>query len=335
MRKDIVQIRDAGQRAAMLTSQLLAFGRKQIMQPEVFNLNQVIAGMNSLLRRLIGEDIDTVSNISTEPLMIHADRGKIQQIIMNLVVNARDAMPEGGKLTIETTAVDLEENYILNRPETRPGPYAMFAISDSGMGMNQETQARIFEPFFTTKEKGKGTGLGLSTVYGIVKQSDGYIWVYSEIGRGTTIKIYFPRVTETPEKSQIEKGEQSGSRGFETVLIVEDENAVRSFVSRVLRDRGFNVLEAADGREALHIAQDYPNEIHLVISDVVMPGVGGKALISHLEEVRPRVKSLFISGYTDNAIVHHGILDSGLAFLQKPFSVDSLIGKVREVLGGQ
>jgi two-component system cell cycle sensor histidine kinase/response regulator CckA len=208
----------------------------------------------------------------------------------------------------------------------------MLAISDTGIGMDSETQARIFEPFFTTKEKGKGTGLGMSTVYGIVKQSDGFVWVYSEPGKGTTVKTYFPRVTSRIPSSQPEIGLDPGFRGSETILIVEDEAAVRTLASRILRERGYRVLEAADGTEALRIAQEYQSEIHMVLTDVVMPGVGGKALIARLEELRPGIHALYISGYTDNAIVHHGILDSGVAFLQKPFSVDSLLRKVREVL---
>ena len=330
--KDVAQIRDAGKRAATLTSQLLAFGRKQIMQPEILDLNQVIANMSSMLCRMIGEDIEIVTNTHPDPLMVNADLGKIQQVVMNLVVNARDAMPEGGKLTIETSNVDFKENYINRHPVAKPGPYVMLAISDNGIGMDSVTQARIFEPFFTTKAKGKGTGLGLSTVYGIVKQSDGFVWVYSEPGKGTTVKIYFPRAESPVKEVALEKEMDPGFRGSETVLVVEDEESVRALASRILRDRGYNVLEAADGVEALRIAQNYQQEIHLVLTDVVMPGVGGRAVISHLEEDRPGIKSLYISGYTDNAIVHHGILDSDIAFLQKPFSVDGLARKVREVL---
>jgi two-component system cell cycle sensor histidine kinase/response regulator CckA len=330
--KDLTRVRDAGQRAATLTSQLLAFGRKQIMQPEIFNLNQVIANMSAMLRRLIGEDIEMVSSVHSEPLMVNADLGKIQQVVMNLVVNARDAMPHGGNITIETAGVEFKEGYLKDHPVTRPGPYAMLAISDNGIGMDAATQERIFEPFFTTKEKGKGTGLGLSTVYGIVKQSDGFVWVYSEPGKGTTAKAYFPRVTRLASKTQSESKKDAELIGSETVLVAEDEEAVRALVSRVLRDRGYNVLEAADGMEALRISKNYTQEIHLVVTDVVMPGVGGRSLMSSLKKARPGIKSLFISGYTDNAIVHHGILDSEIAFLQKPFSIDGLIGKVQEAL---
>jgi two-component system, cell cycle sensor histidine kinase and response regulator CckA len=332
IREEIEQIREAGQRATSLTSQLLAFGRKQIMQPEIFDLNQVIANMSSMLRRMIGEDIEVVSNIPQDPMLINADPGKIQQVVMNLVVNARDAMPNGGKLTIETATADLDKNYVRDHPMTKPGPYVMMAISDNGIGMDTETQARIFEPFFTTKAKGKGTGLGMSTVYGIVKQSDGFIWVYSEPGKGTTVKIYFPRETRAVVENSPETQIDPILHGSETVLIVEDEMAVRSLASRILANYGYNVLEAEDGMEALRLARNSAQEIHLVITDVVMPGIGGKVLLSRIEDVLPDVKSLFISGYTDSAIVHHGILDSGIAFLQKPFTVEGLLRKVREVL---
>jgi two-component system, cell cycle sensor histidine kinase and response regulator CckA len=332
MRKDLERIREAGQRATALTSQLLAFSRKQILQPEILDLNHVIADMRSMLQRIIGEDIELVSGVQADQTLINADHSKIQQVIMNLVVNARDAMPLGGKLTIETANCNFDESYVKDHPMAKPGPYVMLAISDNGIGMDPTTQERIFEPFFTTKEKGKGTGLGLSTVYGIVKQSDGFVWVYSEPGKGTTIKIYFPRVLDAIPASYSENKMESEFRGSETVLVVEDEEAVRSLACRVLRNRGYDVIEAADGMEALRIAQDYQQVIHLVISDVVMPGMGGRALVSQLEQVRPGIKALYVSGYTDNAIVHHGILDSDVAFLQKPFTVDALIRKAREVL---
>jgi two-component system, cell cycle sensor histidine kinase and response regulator CckA len=334
MRKDLEQIKVAGQRATALTSQLLAFSRKQILQPEVLDLNHVIDDMSLMLRRMIGEDIDLVFNPDPDPIMVNADPGKIQQVVMNLVVNARDAMPNGGMLTIETAKVIFDESYISDHPMTKPGPFAMLAISDNGVGMDAATQARVFEPFFTTKEKGKGTGLGLSTVYGIVKQSDGFVWVYSEPGKGTTVKIYFPRVTSSITEAAPENKLGSELGGSETVLVVEDEEAVRALACRVLRNCGHNVLEAADGMEAIRIAEQYEMKIHLVISDVVMPGMGGRALVTRLEEMRPGIKALFVSGYTDNAIVHHGILDSDIAFLQKPFTIDALIRKVREVLGG-
>jgi len=244
-------------------------------------------------------------------------------------------MPQGGKLTIETAYVNFDEKYTKEHPVARPGSYVMLAISDNGMGMDAEIQARIFEPFFTTKEKGKGTGLGLSTVYGIVKQSNGFIWAYSEPQKGTTFKIYFPRIAgEVPEVSAGGKMD-SESLGAETLLVVEDEAPVRALESRVLRDRGYNVLEAQDGMEALGIAREYPGEIHLILTDVIMPGMSGNKLVTRLRSVRPGIKALYISGYTDNAIVHHGMLDSNLAFLQKPFSIENLARKVREVLNSE
>jgi two-component system, cell cycle sensor histidine kinase and response regulator CckA len=332
IREDLEQIRDAGQRAAVLTSQLLAFGRKQILQPEILDLNTVIVQMSSMLRRLIGEDIELNSVMQPDLELINADPGKIEQIIMNLVVNARDAMPQGGKLTIETANVSFEDDYVSERPVAKKGPYVMMAISDNGMGMDAATQAHLFEPFFTTKEKGKGTGLGLSTIYGIVKQSEGYIWVYSEPGKGTTFKVYFPRSKGEISKSETEVKLDSGFQGSETVLVVEDESSVRSLISRILRDRGYNVMEAENGEEALRINRAFAGEIHLVLTDAIMPGLNGKELVSQIELARPDVKSLYVSGYADNAIVHHGILDSNISFLQKPFSADGLAQKVRKVL---
>jgi two-component system, cell cycle sensor histidine kinase and response regulator CckA len=332
IRKDIEHIWEAGRRAASLTSQLLAFSRKQILQPVILDLNMVISQMSSILGRLIGEDIDLVTNSPHDIGMIHADPAKIEQVILNLAVNARDALPQGGKLTIETANVDFEEDYIKGHSMAKAGSYVMLAISDNGIGMDAETQARIFEPFFTTKKKGKGTGLGLATVYGIVKQSSGFIWVYSEFGKGTTIKIYFPRVEGEGAKFLIDDDAAQDLQGSETVLLVEDETAVRNLASRILRDRGYDVIEATDGQEALSLAEQHPEEIHLVVTDVIMPGMSGSNLVAQLENSRPGIKALFISGYTDNAIVHHGILDSNIAFLQKPFSPNQLARKVREVL---
>jgi CheY-like chemotaxis protein len=331
-RSKLDQINQAGQRAASLTSQLLAFSRKQILQPKILDLNDAISDMSKMLRRLIGEDIEFIAITRPGLRPVNADPGQIQQIVMNLAVNARDAMPQGGKLTIETAIVDLDEDFARKHAAMSAGPYVMLAISDNGIGMDAETQARIFEPFFTTKGPGKGTGLGLSTVYGIVKQSNGFIWVYSEPGKGTTFKIYFPSAEGKITKVTAESKSELGFLGFETVLVVEDETPVRALACRILRDRGYNVLEAADGMEALRIAQEYAGEIHLILADVVMPGISGSTLVSRLEATRPGIKALYISGYTDNAIVHHGILDSNVAFLQKPFSTDDLACKVREVI---
>jgi two-component system, cell cycle sensor histidine kinase and response regulator CckA len=331
-RADVEQIEKAGQRAAALISQLLAFGRKQMLQPEILDLNGIVADMSAMLRRLIGEDIELAAVAQPDLGSINADPGQVQQIIMNIAVNSRDAMPSGGKLTIETANADLDENYVREHPIVAPGSYVMLAISDNGIGMDAETQSRIFEPFFTTKEKGKGTGLGLSTVYGIVKQSNGFIWVYSEPGKGTTFKIYFPRVKGEISQTASEVNSECGSCKGETVLIAEDEEAVRALASRMLRARGYSVLEASDGVEALRLAQEYVGPIHLVLTDVIMPGMGGSMLVHQLEEARPGIKSLYISGYADNSIVHHGVLDSTVAFLQKPFTLEGLTRKLREVI---
>jgi two-component system cell cycle sensor histidine kinase/response regulator CckA len=331
-RSDIEQILQAGQRAASLTSQLLAFSRKQILHPVTLNLDDVVAQMSTMFRRLIGEDIALVCITRPGLGFVHADQGQIQQILMNLVVNARDAMPQGGRLTIETANVDIDEGYVRKHAPMRAGPYIMLAISDNGIGMDSETQARIFEPFFTTKGAGKGTGLGLSTVYGIVKQSNGFLWVYSEPGKGTTFKIYLPRVQGEADKLSEDAKVVPDLRGSETVLVVEDEPSVRALAARILRERGYTVIEASNGKEALRTAQEYAGKIHLVLADVVMPEMSGKVLVSQIEAARPGIRALFISGYTDNAIIHHGILEANVAFLQKPFSANVLASKVREVI---
>ncbi len=332
VRADIQQIWEAGKRASTLTAQLLAFGRKQILQPEILDLNEIIAQMTSMLRRLIGEDIDLAAITTPDLGMIHADPVKIQQVVLNLAVNARDAMPQGGKLTIETENVRFNEDYVKEHSAAKSGAYVMLAISDNGVGMSAETKAHLFEPFYTTKEKGKGTGLGLATIYGIVKQSNGFIWVYSEPGKGTTFKVYFPRVEGRSAGIAVREEKEQDYDGTETILLVEDEAAVRNLASRILKDRGYVVLEAGNGTEALRLAGEFSGEIHMVLTDVIMPGMSGSVLASRLETVRPGIRSLFISGYTDNAIVHHGILDSGVAFLEKPFSPNRLASKVREVL---
>jgi PAS domain S-box-containing protein len=329
---DLDQIYKAANQASTLTTQLLAFSRKQILQPEILDLNASIMHMSAMLRRLIGEDIELVTKTEQDLGPINADPGQIQQILLNLAVNARDAMPDGGKLTIEMANANLDEDYVRAHPLTKAGAYVMLAVSDNGIGMDSDTQARLFEPFFTTKEKGKGTGLGLPTVYGIVKQSDGFIWVYSELGKGSTFKIYFPRVeAESPKAMGTGNNEQS-LQGIETVLVVEDEDSVRALTSRILIGKGYSVLQAANGNDALEIVQKHGGDIQLVITDVVMPGMGGKALGSKLKAIRPGIKILYVSGYTDNAIVHHGILDSGVDFLPKPYTVESLARKVRAVI---
>jgi PAS domain S-box-containing protein len=328
----IDQIKKSGDRASGLTRQLLAFSRKQILQPEVLDLNHIVIELSKMLQRLIGEDIDLRIQLAVELGRVKADPNQLEQVLMNLVVNARDAMPKGGKLTIETSNMHLGEEFADSHMSVPPGHYVMLAVTDSGCGMDAQTQARIFEPFFTTKEVGKGTGLGLATVYGIVRQSEGSIWVYSEVGRGTTFKIYLPFVdARVPEVvAEIENDELL--RGTETVLLVEDEEVVREMAMEILRDCGYHVLEAHHPQEALDLAAEYEGEIHLMLTDVVMPLMSGRQLAEQLMPVRPDMKVLYMSGYTDDAIVHHGVLEEGTAFIAKPFGINSLALKLREML---
>jgi CheY-like chemotaxis protein len=295
----------------------------------------VVADISKLLRPLIGEDIEVV--VTRDPQLGHteADPGQVEQVVMNLAVNARDAMPSGGKLIIETRNADLDDNYQRAHANVKPGRYVMLAVSDTGCGMDAETQLRIFEPFFTTKEKGKGTGLGLSTVYGIVKQSGGYVFAYSELGRGTSFKIYLPRVDEAAADSVPERQARIGLRGSESILLVEDEESVRELIAEALKSQGYNVLVAGNGQEALALAAPANCHIDLLISDVVMPGMSGRELAKRMAGSRPGMRVLYLSGYTEDAIVHHGVLDPGTAFLQKPFSLDALACKVREVLDSE
>jgi PAS domain S-box-containing protein len=330
VRRDLELIQKTSERAAALTRQLLAFSRKQILAPKVLDLNAVVSGMASMLQRLIGEDIDLAFRAGADLGRVKADPGQIEQVIVNLVVNARDAMPGGGRVTLETANVELGEQYARRHVGVQPGPYVMLAVSDTGTGMDAETQARIFEPFFTTKAPGKGTGLGLATVYGIVKQSGGNIWVYSEVGKGTTFKIYLPRVEETEESVQPEVA--LPGRGTETILLVEDEDEVRELAREILEAYGYTVFQARQPAEAMLIAERHPGPIHLLVTDVVMPEMSGRALAERLAPLRPEMKVLYMSGYTDNAIVHHGRLDAGTPFVQKPFTPDVLVRKVREVL---
>ncbi|HWP48778.1 MAG TPA: GAF domain-containing protein [Candidatus Limnocylindrales bacterium] len=332
IRKDLEEIKKAGERAISLTRQLLAFSRKQILQPQVLNLNVILTDMNKMLRRLIGEDIDLI--IIPDPTLgsVKADPGQIEQVIMNLAVNARDAMPQGGRLIIETANVELDETYAHGHMGVQAGPYVMLAVSDTGSGIDKETQSRLFEPFFTTKEQGKGTGLGLSTVYGIVKQSGGNIWVYSEPGQGTTFKVYLPRVEEVVKTLKPDVTPLEPSRVFETILVVEDEKMVRDLICRILRRNGYTVLEAQHGSEALLVCEQRTGPIHLMMTDVVMPGMSGRELAERLTPSHPEMKILYMSGYTDNTVVYHGVLAAGTAFLQKPFTPDVLLNKVREVL---
>ncbi|MBU1742874.1 MAG: response regulator [Proteobacteria bacterium] len=326
------EVKTAGRRAADLTRQLLAFSRRQVLEPRPLDLGAVLANLEKMLRRLIGEDFDLVTHSEPDLGTVLADPGQIEQVIMNLAINARDAMPAGGKLTIETLNVDLDESYCRVHAEAKPGPHVMLAVSDTGVGMDKEVRSQIFEPFFTTKEKSKGTGLGLSTVYGIVKQSGGHIFVYSEPGRGTTFKIYLPRVDEVAASFKRDRETAVVRGGTETILVVEDEEKVRQFVSGVLREKGYHVLEAADGEEALAIAEGLEGRIDLLLTDVVMPGLSGRQLAERMTDVYPRIKVLYASGYTNNAIAHHGILEPGIHFIAKPLAPNSLTLKVREVL---
>ena len=332
IREDIDEIKSAGRRASALTRQLLAFSRKQILQPQTLNLNDLILNIDKMLRRMIGENIELITLPHPDLWYVKVDPGQIEQIIVNLSVNARDVMPDGGVLTIETANVHLDPTYAREHSDTQPGSYVMLAISDTGCGMDEETQQQIFEPFFTTKEKGKGTGLGLSTVYGIVKQSNGNIWVYSEPEKGTTFKIYFPRTSEPVETEKQEKTSLSSLSGSETILIVEDDKNVRSIIIRTLQMYGYTVLEASHGQEALQISKEYGQEIHLLLTDVIMPGMSGRTVAERMAPLFPSIKVLFMSGYTDNAIVHHGILDKGVELIQKPFVPAALAKRVRELL---
>lgn len=332
-RVKIEEIRKAGERAALLTRQLLAFSRKQVLTPQLLDLNTVVRNLHKMIERLIGEDIELDTIRYPQLDLVKADPGQVEQIIMNLAVNARDAMPYGGKLTIETANVEFDELYTHSHVPSLPGHYVMVAVSDTGTGMDRETQKHIFEPFFTTKEMGKGTGLGLATVYGIVKQSGGFIWVYSELGIGSTFKIYLPRVFEGKESHAVNKIEADHMRGDETILIVEDEDSLRLLMRGILQRHGYKVLEAANGRDAVTIAEQYQNPIHLLLADVVMPQMSGRELAQRIIGARPELRVLYISGYTDNAIIHHGVLDPNTAFLQKPFTPDALTKKIRLVLG--
>ena len=331
-RDDVTQIRKAAQGASELTRQLLAFSRQQVLQPKVVDLNAAVSGIERLLARVLREDIKLKCTLSGDAGTIRVDPGQLEQVIMNLAVNARDAMPNGGLLTIETANVDLDEAYLHGHPLAKPGRYVMLAVTDTGTGMDAATQARIFEPFFTTKDIGKGTGLGLATVQGIVQQSGGFIWVYSEPDHGTVFKIYLPRADEAVSPADAELDQDT--RGTETVLVVEDVTAVRAVTREMLRRHGYQVLEAADGSAALQVAAAHGAPIHLLLTDVVMPDVNGPDLANRLTAVRPEMKVLFMSGYTDDAVVRHGILSEGIAYLQKPFTPRVLAGKVRSVLGG-
>ena len=332
LRSNVAEIEKAANRAADLTRQLLAFSRRQILEIKVLDLNTRLKDLNKMLRRIIGEDIELITHPGSDLGKVKADPGQIEQVVINLAVNARDAMPTGGKLTIETSNVELDEAYALTHIAVIPGCYVMVSVSDTGVGMTPEVRDHVFDPFFTTKEIGKGTGLGLSMVYGIVKQSGGNIWVYSEPGKGTTFKIYFPQADEPLERL----GEKTGGKelllGGETILVVEDEKEVRKLAFRILERQGYKILAATSGEDALSVHKEHKEPIHLLLTDVVMPGMSGRTLAESLVSVHPEIKVLYMSGYTDNAIAHHGILDPGTNYIQKPFTVEGLTAKVREVL---
>ncbi len=332
-REDVDEIHRAADRAAALTQQLLAFSRRQVLQPKVIDLNALVSNVEKLLRRLLGEDVLLATALAGDVGRVRADPGQLEQVIVNLAVNARDAMPAGGRLTLETRNVDLDAAYAAEHRSVVPGPYVVIAVSDTGTGMSADVQSHMFEPFFTTKEVGKGTGLGLATVYGIVKQSGGSIWVYSELGHGTTIKVYLPRVDQLAEPLGSSAPVDAASlRGTETILLVEDEPAVRAVARQILARQGYVVLEAPDGQTALAMVDGGGPSVDLVLTDVVMPGMSGRGLADRLATRCPGLRVLFMSGYTDDAIVRHGMLEPGLAYLQKPFRPDALVRKVREVL---
>jgi PAS domain S-box-containing protein len=335
IQEDVQEIRNAATRAASLTRQLLAFSRRQVLQPAVLNLNELVENLGRMLQRLLGEDVALRTSLAPDLGNVRTDPGQIEQVIVNLAVNARDAMPNGGRLTIETANAELSEQYAEAHQPVIPGSYVMLAVSDTGIGIASEIRGHIFEPFFTTKEKGKGTGLGLSTVYGIVKQSGGYIWVYSEPAHGATFKVYLPRVD-----APVDPGPQAGEpeprlTGTETILLAEDDDLLRPLVRGILEKVGYRVLDAPNTGAALAVARATNDPIHLLVTDVVMPGESGRELARRLAEIRPDAKVLYISGYTDEAIVHHGMLDPGLHYLQKPFTPPVLARKVRSVLDGR
>jgi PAS domain S-box-containing protein len=335
LRRSADEISKAADKAASLVQQLLAFSRMQVLQPKVLDLNIVVDEMGRMLPRLIGEDIELTIMLNGLPCLVKADQSQIEQVILNLAVNARDAMPRGGNLTIQTANVDLDEGYARRHTGVQAGRYVMLVVGDSGVGMDAGTQAHIFEPFFTTKELGKGTGLGLATVYGVVKQSGGWIWVYSEPGQGTTFKIYLPQVEEANEPVELSGVCATAPRGTETILVVEDQESIRGLAREFLESRGYTVLEARDGREAIQIVQGHSGTIDLLVTDVVMPKMGGRELVHRLMAQRPQMKALFMSGYAEQASTEHGSGDRLAIFLQKPFSLDSLARKVREVLDAE
>jgi two-component system, cell cycle sensor histidine kinase and response regulator CckA len=328
----IAQIHKAGERSAGLTRQLLAFSRQQVLAPRVLDLNEVVADTDKMLRRLIGEDVRLTTTLASKLWLVRSDPGQIEQVLLNLAVNARDAMPRGGRLTIETQNVELDDAYRRAHADAGAGPHVLLSVTDTGSGMSRAVMARIFEPFFTTKEPGKGTGLGLATVYGIIKQSGGHLAVHSDVGLGTTFKVFLPRVEQAVGELTAQSAVVAPPHGTETVLLVEDEAGLRDLTRRVLVGCGYTVLEAADGNKAIRLAAKYHGAIHLLVTDVAMPEAGGRVVAEQVAALHPGVRVLFVSGYTDDAVIRHGVLREGVNFLQKPFSLVSLAVKVREVL---
>jgi nitrogen-specific signal transduction histidine kinase/CheY-like chemotaxis protein len=326
------EVRDAAVSAAGLTRQLLAFSRRQIVEPRLVDLNELIARMHKMLARLIGEDVELRTLPGPGLATVRIDPGLAEQVLVNLAVNARDAMAGGGVLIIETAIVTLDEEYKRSHPLVEPGTYARLAISDTGSGMSDEVKRHLFEPFFTTKPRGKGTGLGLATIYGAIRQSNGYVEVYSEVGKGTTFKIYLPAESGTPDSLTPRLGPRPVTGGSETVLVVEDDERVRNVASRALRDAGYRVLSASSGEAALAVAGEDSAPIHLLVTDVVMPGMNGRQLAERLARAHPETRTLFTSGYTENIIAHHGVLERGIEFLSKPYTLETLTSRVREML---
>lgn len=331
-RGEIREIKLAGERASLLTHQLLAFSRSQVLQPKIVDLNEIVAGMETLLRRLIGENIELKAIKGEKLWPVRVDPGQMEQVIMNLAVNARDAMPDGGKLALETANAEIDEGASQQHLDMKPGFYVTLAVSDNGAGMSDEVKQHLFEPFFTTKARGKGTGLGLSTVYGIITQSNGHIHVYSEPGAGTSIRIYLPRSSRRAAEDGVKEREMQVKKGTETVLVAEDEDMVRTLVSRLLRMSGYTVLEAQDGEEAMRIAGAHEGAIHLLIADMVMPGMSGPELAAGMSSLRPETRVLYMSGYTDTSVLENVDLDKRSSFIPKPFNPEALSMKVREVL---
>jgi PAS domain S-box-containing protein len=329
---DVKEIRAAGQSAENLTRQLLAFSRRQILQPQTLDLNKVLTRVDALLQRIIGEDVELTMKLTAPLGRVSADPGQIEQVVLNLAVNARDAMPHGGKLTIETANVVLDEDYVAQHAGATTGAHVMVAVTDTGTGMDEATQQRLFEPFFTTKEPGRGTGLGLATVYGIVAQSRGSIWVYSELGQGSTFKVYLPATTEELTAPVVGPRSPTSLSGTETVLVVEDQIEARSVICETLRRRGYTVIEAMNGPDAIVKGRQLDVAIDVMLTDVVMPGMGGRRVAEVIRATRPGLKVVYMSGYTDSAIVDHGILEAGVTFVQKPFATETLLRRVREVL---